>query len=147
MPERKRPILVDTLGLRLVIHVQPGQLQERLGAAQVFATAGQQVPTLRLVWADGGCSEPLVAGYVAATDCRVEIVGKPADQKGFVVLPRRWVVERTFGWLGKYRRLAGRDFETTPASSEAWIRICMSNLTIGRLAIVRKNQRRWSIKE
>ena len=51
--------------------------------------------------------------------CRVEIAVKPADPKGFVVLPRRWAVERTFGWLGKYRRLAGRDFETTPASSEA----------------------------
>ena len=119
MPGRKRHIVVDTLGLLLVIHVQPGQLQERLGAAQVVATAGQQVPALRLVWADGGHSGPLVAGYAAANDCRVEIVVKPADQKGFVVLHRRWVVERTFGWLGKYRRLAGRDFETTPASSEA----------------------------
>lgn len=140
MPGRKRHLVVDTLGLLLVIHVQPGQLQERLGTAQVFATAGQQVPTLRLVWADGGYSGPLVAGYAAANDCRVEIVVKPADQKGFAVLPRRWVVERTFGWLGKYRRLAGRDFETTPASSEAWIRICMSNLMLRRLARIRKNQ-------
>ena len=121
-----------------MIHVQPGQLQERLGAAQVFATAGQQGPTLRLVWADGGYCEPLVAGYAAATDCRVEIAVKPADPKGFVVLPRRWVVERTFGWLVKYRRLAGRDFETTPASSEAWIRICMSNLMLRRLARIHK---------
>ena len=80
-----------------MIHVQPGQLQERLGAAQVFATAGQQGPTLRLVWAGGGYSGPLVAGYAAATDCRVEIAVKPADQKGSVVLSRRWVVERTFG--------------------------------------------------
>ena len=101
-----------------MIHVQPGQLQERLGAAQVFATAGQQGP-LRLVWAGGGDSGPLVAGYAAATDCRVEIAVKPADPEGSIVLPRRWVVEHTFGWLGKYRRLAGRDFETTPASSEA----------------------------
>ena len=98
------------------------------------------MPTLRLVWADGGYSGPLVAGYAAVNDCRVEIVAKPADQKGFVVLPRRWVVERTFGWLGTYRRLAGRDFETTPASSEAWIRICLSNLMLRRLARIRKNQ-------
>ena len=70
----------------------------------------------------------------------MEIVVKPADQKGFVVLPRRWVVERTFEWLGKYRRLAGRNFETTPASSKAWIRICMSNLMLRRLARIRKNQ-------
>ena len=81
-----------------------------------------------------------MAAYAAANDCRVKIVVKPADQKGFAVLPRRWVVERTFGWLGKYRRLAGRDFETTPANSEAWIRICRSNLMLRRLARIRKNQ-------
>lgn len=122
------------------MHGQPGDLQERLGAAQVFQTAGQQVPPLRLVWADGGYTGPLVEGYAAANDCRVEIVVKPADQKGFAVLPRRWVVERTFGWLGKYRRLAGRDFETTPVSSEAWIRVCMSHLMVRRLAKIRKNE-------
>ena len=86
MPGRKRHIAVDTLGLLLVIHVQPGQLQERLGAAQVFATAGQQVPTLRLVWADGGYNGPLVAGYAAANDCRVEIVVKPAEPTKNVLL-------------------------------------------------------------
>ena len=79
MSGRKRHIVVDTLGLLLVIHIQPGQLQERLGAAQVFATAGQQAPTLRLVWADGSYSGPLVAGDATATDCRVEIVVKPAE--------------------------------------------------------------------
>ena len=98
------------------------------------------MPTLRLVWAAGGYSGPLVAGDAAAHDCRVEIVVKPADQKGFAVLPRRGVVERPFGWPGKYRRLAGRGFETTPASSEAWIRICRSNLMLRRLARIRKNQ-------
>lgn len=66
--------------------------------------------------------------------CLMEVVAKPADQQGFAVLPRRWVIERTFGWLGKYRRLAGRDYETTPASSETWICICMSNLMVKRLA-------------
>ena len=81
-----------------------------------------------------------MAAYAATNDCRVEIVVKPADQKGFVVLSQRWVVERTFGWLGQYRRLAGRDFETTPACSETWIRICMSSLMLRRLARIRKNQ-------
>ena len=81
-----------------------------------------------------------MAGDAAATGGRVEIVGKPTDPKGFVVLPRRWAVERPFGWLGKYRRLAGRYFETTPASKEAWIRICMSNLMLRRLARIRKSQ-------
>lgn len=70
---------------------------------------GQQAPTVRRVWVDGGYSGPLVRGYAAAIGCEVEVVAKPPGQKGFAVLPRRWVVERTFGWLGKYRRLAGRD--------------------------------------
>ncbi len=120
------------------MHVQPGDEQERLGAKQVFATLGQQVPTVRHSWVDGGYSGPLVRGYGQAIDCAVEVVGKPPGQKGFAVPPRRWVVERTFGWLGKYRRLAGRDYETTIASSEAWIRICMSNLMLRRLARKRR---------
>ena len=116
------------------MHVQAGNEQERLGAKEVFATLAEQVPTLRRIWVDGGYSGPLVQGYGQAMNCQVEVVAKPAGQQGFAVLPRRWVVERTFGWLGKYRRLAGRDYETTPASSETWIRICMSNLMVRRLA-------------
>jgi putative transposase len=85
------------------VHVQPGDEQERLGAKQVFATLGQQVPTVRRTWVDGGYSGPLVRSYGAAMGCEVEVVGKPPNQKGFAVLPRRWVVERTFGWLSKYR--------------------------------------------
>ena len=64
----------------------------------------------------------------------VDIVVKPADQRGSAVLPRRWVVERTFGWFGKYRRLAERDFETSPANREAWIRVFISNLLLRRPA-------------
>ncbi|RZJ56692.1 MAG: IS4/IS5 family transposase [Hymenobacter sp.] len=137
---RKRHIAVDTEGFLLVVHVQAGDEQERLGARAVFATLGQQVPTVRLVWVDGGYSGPLVQSYGQAIDCQVNVVAKPVNQKGFAVLPRRWVVERTFGWLGKYRRLAGRDYETTVASSEAWIRICMSHLMLRRLARKRKSE-------
>lgn len=64
----------------------------------------------------------------------VDIVVKPADQRGSAVLPRRWVVERMFGWFGKYRRLAERNFETSPANREAWIQTYMSNLLLRRLA-------------
>ena len=62
------------------------------------------------------------------------VVSKPAGQKDSVLLPRRWVVERTLTWLGKYRRVAGRDYETNPRNSEAWIKICLSNLMLKRLA-------------
>ena len=92
-----------------------------------------QVPALRLVCANGGYSGPLVAGDAAANDCRVEIVVKPADQKGFVVLPRRWVVERTFAWLGRNRRLA-KDFEKSIESSTAWIFMASVQLISRRLA-------------
>ena len=62
------------------------------------------------------------------------MVSKPPGTKGFTVLPRRWVVERTFAWLGKYRRVAERDYETNPRNSEVWIKVCLSNLMLRRPA-------------
>ena len=62
------------------------------------------------------------------------MVSKPPGTKGFTVLPRRWVVKRTFAWLGKYRRVAGRHYETSPRNSEAWIKVYLSNLMLRRLA-------------
>jgi transposase len=64
----------------------------------------------------------------------VAVVSKPPGTKGFVVLPRRWVVERSFGWLSKYRRVAGRDYETNPRVSEAVIKACFCHLMLRRLA-------------
>ena len=138
---RKRHILVDVLGLLLVLHVQSADVQDRLGAQQVLETLARVVPTVRKLWADGGYSGPLVKGYAAAAGCEVEIVSRPPDAKGFVLVKRRWVVERTFGWLGKYRRLAGRDFETNPRHSEGWIYVCMTNLMVRRLAKVSISRR------
>lgn len=99
----------------------------------MLAEAKARAPDLHLVWGDGRYQGPLVAQTAAAVGLRVEVVSKPPGQKGFVVLPRRWVVERTFAWLGKYRRLAGRDYETNPRNSEAWIKVCLSNLMLRRL--------------
>ena len=75
-----------------------------------------------------------MAQAAQALGLRVEVVSKPPGTKGFGVLPRRWVIERTFAWLGKYRRVAGRDYETNPRNSEAWIKICLSDLMLRRLA-------------
>ena len=110
--------MVDTLGLPLAVQVQPASVQDPTGAPSVIAEAKRRAPQLQLLWGDGRYGGPSVEAAATTAGLRVEVVKKPADQQGFQVLPRRWVVERTFGWFGKYRRLAGRDFETNPGNSE-----------------------------
>ncbi len=124
---------MDTEGLPLAVLVQPASLQDPTGAPPVIAEAKAHAPELQLLWGDGRYGGPTVAAAAQAAGLRVEVVAKPADQKGFQVLPHRWVVERTFGWFGKYRRIAGRDFETNPRNSEAWIKLAMCNLLVRRL--------------
>ena len=134
---------VDTLGLPLAVLVQPASMQDPTGAPPVIAEAKRNAPKLALLWGDGRYSGPTVDAAATAAGLRVEVVKKPADQKGFQVLPHRWVVERTFGWFGKYRRLAGRDFETNPRNSEAWIKLYMCNLLVRRLT----NPLKWQQKK
>ena len=130
---RKRHVVVDTEGLPLAVQVQAA-VQDPVGAGSVLAEAKIHAPGLQLVWGDGRYQGPLVAQAAAAAGLRVEVVSKPPGTKGFLVLPRRWVIERTFAWLGKYRRVAGRDYETNPRNSKAWIKVCRSNLMRRRLA-------------
>ncbi len=121
-------------GLPLVVRVSAASIQDSVSAGPVLAEAKARAPDLQLVWGDGRYQGPRVAQAAAAVGLRVEVVSKLPGQKGFVVLPRRWVVERTFAWLGKWRRIAGRDYETNPRNSEAWIEVCLSNLMLRRLA-------------
>ena len=114
--------------------VQAASVQDPVGAAPVLAEAKARAPNLLLLWADARYQGPLVATAAAALGLRVEVVSKPPGTKGFVVLPRRWVVERSFGWLSKYRRVAGRDYETNPRVSEAVIKACFCHLMLRRLA-------------
>ena len=116
------------------MQVQSASVQDPVGAGSVLAEAKARAPDLHLVWGDGRYQGPLVAQAAEAAGLRVVVVSKPAGQKGVVELPRRWVVERTLAWLGKYRRLAGRDYETNPRNSEAWIKTGLSNLMRRRLA-------------
>lgn len=116
----------------MVAHVQPASEQDRRGAGPVLAEASPQYPPLRVVWVDGGYSGPLVAG-AAPAGCQVLVASKLAGSKMFTPLPRRWVVERTFAWLSRYRRLGTRDLETTPQSSRAWIFVAMIHLMTRRL--------------
>ena len=133
MTGRKRHILVDTLGLLLVVVVHAADIQESEGAKLVLGRALGRFPRLRLIWADQGYKAHFVAWAAAATGWVVEVVAKPKGQKGFAVLPRRWVVERTFAWLGRCRRLS-KDYEALPETSEAWVHVAMVHLMLKRLA-------------
>jgi len=134
---RKRHLLVDTLGLVLRVVVHSASVQDRAGAKLVLAGARRTLPLLGLVWVDGGYVNSVDAGLVdwAARTEGIEVVAVPrnADVKGFQVLPRRWVVERTFGWLTRCRRL-GRDYERKTSHAEAMIKFAMIRLMAARLA-------------
>jgi len=129
---RKRHILVDTMGMVLMVFVHAASVQDRDGAKLLLARANGLFPRLRLIWADGGYAGKLI-GWVQETCAWVlEIVKRSDDVKGFKLLPRRWVVERTFGWLGRYRRLS-KDYESLPESSEAMVYWAMTRLMARRL--------------
>lgn len=130
---RKRHLLVDTMGLVLMIIVHAADIQDRDGAKLVLQAVQGLFPRLQLVWADGGYRGQLVDWVKTTFNWLLDIVKRPDDQHGFAVLPRRWVVERTFGWLGRYRRLS-KDYERCPQSSEAMIYAAMSHLMLRRLA-------------
>ena len=129
---RKRHILVDTLGLLLAVVVHPANIQDRDGAKTVFERIKDSFPRLKLIWADGGYRGKLVEWVSGLRDWVLEIVKRTEDHC-FVVLPKRWIVERTFAWLGRYRRMS-KDYEQLPESSEAMILIAMINLMSKRLA-------------
>lgn len=133
---RKRHILVDTLGLLLVVVVHAADVQDRDGARLVLAALAHKFRRLRLVWADGGYCGQLVEWVRALRQrdkLRVEIVKRSDDMAGFVVLPKRWIVERTFAWLYRCRRLS-KDYEYLTSTSETMIQLAMINLMLRRLA-------------
>ena len=121
---RKRHVVVDTLGLLLVVCVLAANIQDRDGAKLVVARLEGRFPRLQLIWADGGYAGKLVDWVTQRTGWVLQIVTRSDDVRGFVVLPKRWIVERTFAWLGRYRRLS-KDYETRPESSEAMVLIAM----------------------
>jgi transposase len=130
---RKRHIVVDTIGLLLVVMVSAAAVQDRDGARPTLKRLKARLPGVRHIWADGGYSGQLLAVAKSAWRIVVEIVRKPADQIGFAVLPRRWVVERTFSWLMRFRRLV-RDYERLPETHEAFVKWAMIGLMLNRLA-------------
>ena len=127
---RKRHALVDTDGRALLIEPHPADVQDRDGGAALLRASRKLFPFIAHGFADAAYAHPRVTG---ATDIVVEIVRKLADQVGFVVLPRRWVVERFFAWIGRNRRLA-KDFEATIASAAAFLYAASVMLLTRRLA-------------
>ena len=128
----KRHVVVDTLGLLLVVVVHSAGLQDRDGAKVVLAKACGHFPRLGLLWADGGYAGKLIRWTQETCGWVLQIVKRNVDLKGFVLLPRRWVVERTFGWMVQYRRLS-KDYEFLPQTSEAMIQVAMIHLMLRRL--------------
>jgi transposase len=131
---RKRHIVVDTLGLMVGLVVHSADIQDRDGAATALKTILRRWPWLRHIFADGGYAGPkLRAALRKVGKFTLQIVKRTDKAKGFEVLPRRWVVERTFAWLGRCRRLA-KDWEKSIASAEAWMLIAHIRLLTRRLA-------------
>ena len=135
---RKRHIVTDTNGLLLAVHVHPANVQDVHGAVPLLERLRQRFPKLRHIFADRVYrGEQLVN---ALSDCgpwTIQIVERPPGVKGFQLLPRRWVVERTFAWLGRCRRLA-KDFEGSATTEVAWLLVAHLRLLTRRLARLEK---------
>jgi transposase len=130
---RKRHVVVDTLGLLVVVLVTAASLQDRDGGQLVLDKARMVMPSIVLVWADAGYAGRCVDFARRRLRIVLQIVKKPAGQRTFEVLPRRWVVERTLSWLVRCRRLA-HDYERLPEHSEAMVKWSMIGLMTRRLA-------------
>lgn len=138
MNGRKRHILVDTQGLLLEAVVHSASIQDQDGGKIVLSQAkhrakGRWVWRLKHIWVDGKYSGKLVEFVKKTYGWTLQVVKRAKDAKGFVVLPRRWVIERTFGWLGRYRRLS-RDYEYLLLTSEVFIYAAMVRLMLARLS-------------
>lgn len=131
---RKRHLLVDTLGLPISVYVTPADVHDQVGARCLLAGLQPLVPRLQKIWADGA-----YAGKELARWCEqygswdVEVVGRDPERQGFAVQPRRWVVERTFAWLVRNRRLR-TDYERRVQTSETLIEVAIIRLLVRRLA-------------
>jgi putative transposase len=143
---RKRHLLVDTGGLVLTAVVHPANIPDRIAARTVLAEACVHHLQLERVWADAGYTGALTEWARQELGLALSVVKRPsrwvrgpADQEptpmptGLTILPRRWVVERTFAWLGRNRRLS-KDYEALPETEQAWIHLAMIRLMVARLA-------------
>jgi putative transposase len=130
---RKRHTVVDTMGGLLIVVVHAANIYDGRAARFVVPALFLLLDTVKKIWADGAYSSAELITWVKAQfDCVLEVVEKKKPVKGFQVVPRRWVVERTFAWLSRYRRL-NRDYERNPKSSESMVYVASSRLMLRRL--------------
>ena len=131
---RKRHIAVDTGGLLLAVAVSAASIQDRDAGVRLLTMLRAVFSTITLVWADGGYAGRLTTWAKSVLTLTIQIVKRNDDIAGFTVLPRRWVVERTYGWITRHRRCV-RDYETRPDHHEAMIYIAM-------IAVISRRQAR-----
>jgi putative transposase len=134
---RKRHIVVDTLGLLIVVVITAASVSEQAGAKQVFSKLDQirdRFRRLITIWVDGGYRGQNFQHWVIDVYRWIlSVVTRHEEQKGFVVLPKRWLVERTFGWFNWCRRLS-KDYEILPETTETFVYIAMIRLMLKQLA-------------
>jgi putative transposase len=131
---RKRHLLVDTLGLPLSVYVSPAHVHDRVGARCLLAGLKPLVPRLKKIWADGAYSgEPLSKWCQDEGGWELEVVGRNKDASGFEVIPRRWIVERTFSWIDRNRRMS-KDYARKVQTSETPVEVATIRLILRRLA-------------
>ncbi len=131
---RKRHIIVDTMGYLLIVVVHAANLYDGHAAREVLTALFFRINTIKNIWADGTYKgEEFIQWVKEQFDCVLEVVKKKNTGKGFEVLPRRWVVERTFAWLGRSRRLS-KEYERKPTSSAGQVYLASSRFMLRRLA-------------
>ena len=133
---RKRHISVDTVGVLLTVVVTAASVQDRDGAMSLLDVRRHRFARRRGIWADQACAGQLIAwawGLRPWRHVRLGIAQRPDGVKGVLLLPKRWIVERTFAWLGRDRRLS-KDYEDVTHTREAMIRVAMIHLMVRRLA-------------
>ena len=124
--------MVDTNGLVLGVFVSAADLDEREGAKSLLTAVVSRFPLLSKIWADSGYQGPFLDWVKTHFDIDVEIIKRTDDLRGFKIVPRRWVVERTFGWFGCFKRLS-KDYELLPEHSESIIYLAMMRIMLNRL--------------
>ena len=124
---------MDTEGLLLAVMVLPADVSDRDGAALLLQAYAARYPQLRLIWGDSHYGGELIDEVKSAHGLDLVVVSKPEGQRGFLLVPRRWVVERFFSWLTHCRRLA-RDYERDSAYSEGWVHLASIHRMLKLLA-------------
>jgi putative transposase len=130
---RKRHLLVDTLGLPISVYVTPADMHDTQGASRLLAGLKYFVPRLKKIWADAAYRGKELADWRQVEgDWELAVVERTPGVRGFAVLPKRWIVERTFGWLSRNRRMS-KDYERKVQTSETFIEVAMIRLLVARL--------------